>query len=405
MGIPSLEVNPSSLVNILTLRYDPTQKSSLPKYTPKNFVPSQEIPSLEKIEKLIIKNITSKIPKDTDSISIALSGGVDSTLVLAFMRKIFPKMTINAISVKFANSIDETIPAAKIAEKFEAKQIIINIENYLEELPRAISIIKQPFWDTHWYYVSKRAQSLSKFLASGDGGDEIFGGYTFRYKKFLETTTNTSTSQEKIKAYLSCHERDRVPDQDKLFHKDVNFSWNSIYNVLSTFFENNLDRLDQVLLADYNGKLLYNFSPVNNSLQEHFGLTSVSPFVSTDIISYFLPIQNKFKYNKNENIGKLLLRKLLVKYDADMLVTNEKLGFNVNTQNLWKKYGQKLCEKYLVGGYIVENNIINSNWIECYISQEDLEIKYVNKFLGLLAVEIWYRLFITKDLDSNTTLG
>ena len=92
MDIPSLQVNPSSLVNILTLRYDPTQKSSLPKYTPKNFVPSQEIPSLEKIEKLIIKNITSKIPKDTDSISIALSGGDDSTLVLAFMRKIFPKI-------------------------------------------------------------------------------------------------------------------------------------------------------------------------------------------------------------------------------------------------------------------------------------------------------------------------
>ena len=303
MDIPSLQVNPSSLVNILTLRYDPTQKPSLPKYTSKNFAPSQEIPSLEKIEKIIIKNINSKIPKTTDSISIALSGGVDSTLVLAFLRKIFPKITINAISVKFANSIDETIPAAKIAEKFEAKQTVINIENYLKELPRAISIIKQPFWDTHWYYVSKKAQSLSKFLASGDGGDEIFGGYTFRYKKFLETTTNTSTSQEKIKAYLSCHERDRVPDQDKLFHKDVNFSWNSIYNVLSTFFENNLDRLDQVLLADYNGKLLYNFSPVNNSLQEHFCLTSVSPFVSTDIISYFLPIQNKFKYNKNENNG------------------------------------------------------------------------------------------------------
>ena len=151
MDIPSLQVNPSSLVNILTLRYDPTQKPSLPKYTSKNFAPSQEIPSLEKIEKIIIKNINSKIPKTTDSISIALSGGVDSTLVLAFLRKIFPKITINAISVKFANSIDETIPAAKIAEKFEAKQTVINIENYLKELPRAISIIKQPFWDTHWY--------------------------------------------------------------------------------------------------------------------------------------------------------------------------------------------------------------------------------------------------------------
>lgn len=405
MGIPSLEINTSSLVNILTLRYDPNQKPLLPKYTSKNFASSTEIPSLEKIEKLIIRNITNKIPSNTDSISIALSGGVDSTVVLAFIRKIFPNVDINAISVKFDNSIDETITAAKIAEKFHAQQKIIDVENYLKELPKAISIIKQPFWDTHWYYVSKKAQSLSKFLASGDGGDEIFGGYTFRYKKFLEITTDTSNTEEKIKAYLNCHERDRVPDQDKLFHKNVNFSWDSIYKILSPYFENKMNRLDQVLLADYNGKLLYNFSLVNNSLQEYFNLKSISPFLSEDIISYFLPVQNNFKYNQNSNIGKLLLRKLLVKYDADTLVNNQKLGFNVNTQNLWNRYGKKLCEHYLVGGNIIENNIINLDWIESYIGKEDLEIKYVNKFLGLLAVEIWYRLFITKEMNSDTLLS
>ena len=87
-----------------------------------------------------------------------------------------------------------------------------------------------------------------------------------------------------------------------------------------------------------------------------------------------------------------------------MLVTNEKLGFNVNTQSLWEKHGKRLCEKYLIGGYIIENQIINSNWIDKYINEENLEIKYINKFLGLLAVEIWYRLFIVKDIDSNTTL-
>jgi len=401
---PNLELNHSSLVNILTLRYDPTQNSLLPKIKPKIFASSMETPSLEKIENLLIDNIKNKIPDDTDTISIALSGGVDSTLVLAFLRKLFPDITINAISVKFANSIDETIPAAKIAEKFEAKQYVINIENYLKELPKAISIIKQPFWDTHWYYVSKKAKNISKFLASGDGGDEVFGGYTFRYKKFLEITTNNSNVEEKIKAYLNCHERDRVPDQDKLFHKNINFDWNKIHKTLYPYFENDLDRLDQVLLADYNGKLLYNFSPVNTSLQEHFELTPISPFLSNDIISYILPMKQQFKYNQNENIGKLLLRKLLVKYDADMLVTNEKLGFNVNTQSLWEKHGKRLCEKYLIGGYIIENQIINSNWIDKYINEENLEIKYINKFLGLLAVEIWYRLFIVKDIDSNTTL-
>ena len=192
MDTPNSPVNLLSLVNILTLRYDPIQKPTLPKYTSKNFGSSTETPSIEKIEKLIVENISTKIPNDIDSISIALSGGVDSTLVLAVIRKIFPDITINAISIKFANSVDETIPAARIAEKFGARQTVIEVENYLKELPKAISIIKQPFWDTHWYYVSKKAQTLSKYLASGDGGDEIFGGYTFRYKKFLETTNDLS---------------------------------------------------------------------------------------------------------------------------------------------------------------------------------------------------------------------
>ena len=34
----------------------------------------------------------------------------------------------------------------------------------------------------------------------------------------------------------------------------------------------------------------------------------------------------------------------------------------------------------------------------------ELDIKYVNKFFGILAFEIWYRIFVTKEMNSNTTL-
>ena len=404
MDNPPISINIPSLVNILTLRYDPTQTSLLPKYDSNNFSNSSEIPNLEKIENLIIENIRTKIPSDVDSISIALSGGVDSTLVLAIIRKAFPNLEINAISVKFKNSIDETIPASKIAQNFSAKHSIIEIENYLKELPAAISIIKEPFWDTHWYYVTKKAKSLSKFLASGDGGDEIFGGYTFRYKKFLDLTNENSNPEEKINAYLNCHERDNVPDQNKIFHKNVNFNWNTIHQTLTPFFKNNLARLDQVLLADYNGKLLYNFSLVNTSLHEHFGIKSISPFLSSELISYFVPLQNKYKYDYQNNIGKLFLRKLLTKYNADSFVGKQKLGFNVNTTELWNSYAKQICKKYIVNGEIVKNKIINQDWIDKYIDEDELEIRYVNKFLGLLAVEVWYRLFITREINSNTTL-
>ena len=43
--------------------------------------------------------------------------------------------------------IDETTEAAKIADTFNAEHHVVSLDNYLSELPRAISMIKMPFWD------------------------------------------------------------------------------------------------------------------------------------------------------------------------------------------------------------------------------------------------------------------
>ena len=398
-------ISPSSVIDILTLRYDYSLPSNLPKKSWNDFVSAEENLNLDFIENLISKNIENNIEKlNIKKLGIALSGGVDSTLILALIRKIFPDLDIEAISIKFANSVDETPNAAKIAEKFQANHHIVHLENYLSELPNAISQVQLPFWDLHWYYVAKESQSISNILASGDGGDEIFGGYTFRYEKFLSLTNSNSTPLEKVKAYLSCHERDRVPDQELLFGNKSNFSWNIIYNSLLPYFDNPLSRLDQVFLADYNGKLLYNFNPVNTSIAKSFDITLLTPLLNNDLISYGLSISNQFKYNPTQNIGKLPLRDLLVKNKANSLISKEKLGFNVNTINLWKSTGHSNCKEFFDNSRIVKDGWINNEWIVKYIDKEDLDVKYINKFLGLLAFEIWYRLFITKELSPNTKL-
>lgn len=392
--------HPTTISNILTLRYDPLQKPLLPKISWKSF--GSNTPSIELIEKSI-QNVIQSV-KNPKSISIALSGGVDSTLILMFLRKTLPDVKIEAISIKFADSVDETKSAAKIANHFNANHHIVELDNYLDELPKAISIVKLPFWDLHWYYVVKKSQSLSKHLASGDGGDEVFGGYTFRYKKFLSLINSNSTPLDKVKAYLECHERDRVPDQEKLFAQKSQFKWESIYNMLIPYFDNSLSAIDQVLLADYNGKLLYNFSLVNTRLHDHFDLQSIAPLLSKDLISYMIPISNEFKYDSKNNIGKLLLRKLLKIHNADSLVTDEKLGFNVNTLNLWQSRGKQLCSNYLSNARIVKDGWINQDWLDHHITKNDLDVRYVNKFLGLLAFEIWYRIFITEEMKADTRL-
>ena len=398
-------LNPSSVVDILTLRYDLSLPPNLPKKSWNDFVTIDGDLNVDLVENLISKNIQNNIEKfNTKKICIALSGGVDSTLILALIRKIFPDLDIEAVSIKFANSVDETPNASKIAEKFQANHHIIHLENYLSELPNAISQVQLPFWDLHWYYVAKKSSTLSNILASGDGGDEIFSGYTFRYEKFLSLTNDNSTPLEKVKAYLECHERDRVVDQELIFAEKSQFSWDKVYQKLIPHFDNSLSRLEQVFLADYNGKLLYNFNPINSRIAKNFNIKILAPLLNSELISYGLRIPTKSKYDKNTNVGKLPLRSLLVRNDADSLISKEKLGFNVNTINLWKTFGHKTCKEYFDNSRIVKDGWINDEWIKKYIDNSSLNVKYINKFLGLLAFEIWYRLFITKEMKSSEKL-
>ena len=396
--------NISNLIrNILTLRYDKSQESMLPILDSHDFLPSKKYDH-NFIENTLKNSIQTKL-ESTKNLTISLSGGVDSTLVLGLIRKTLPDLKINAISIKFAHSTDETPIAKKIADFFETEHEIISLDNYLLELPTAISIIGLPFWDIHWYYIAKNAKNKSNFLASGDGGDELFGGYTFRYSKFLSLIKSDSSPLEKIKAYLSCHERDWVPDQEKIFNLKSNFSWNSIHSIFQPFFNNSLSPLNQVFLADYNGKLLYNFSIIGNKINKFFNIKPVTPILEPKLISYASQLSPELKYNAHENIGKLPLRKLLTKYECDSLISKEKLGFSVNTINLWNSIGKELCISYLDNARIVEDGWISKEWISSHITKPDLDVRYVNKFLGLLSLEIWYRLFITKEMNSKIKLS
>ena len=341
---------------------------------------------------------------DSETVSIALSGGIDSSLVLAIFKKIFPKTKIQAISIKFANSLDETVVAEKIAQKFDVDHKILFIENYLRDLPKAISIVGLPFWDLHWFYVAREAQNYSEYLISGDGGDEIFGGYTFRYKKYLSLVNENTSSLDKVKSYLSCHERDWVPDQENIFGEKANFEWQNIYKLLFPYFDNSLPLLEQVFLADYNGKLLYNFSVVSKCINQFFNLTSLTPILNDELISYGTHLQSKNKYDLKNDLGKIPLRKLIESYNLESLMSDKKMGFSVSTKNLWDSYGKTICKNFLSDSRLVRDKWINANWIEKYIDHPDLDIRYVNKFLGLLAFEIWYRIFVTGEMNSDFKL-
>ena len=375
------------------------------KLLPENFHEKRIDDNLEEfVEKSIRKEISHEIGTNTGKIGISLSSGIDSTLILALLREEYPSNEIESVSVKFRESTDETDASKKISEKFQTNHHILEIDNFLEELPKAISIVKQPFWDLHWYYLVKKMKNFTNVFLSGDGGDELFAGYTFRYKKFLKLTNENSTSNEKIIAYLNCHERDWVPDQESIFDMENQFNWNDIYKILEPYFDNTLPRLTQVFLADYNGKLIHNMQPLYKSIHDYFSIRNITPIQNEELIQFSCILRNDQKYDFKSNRGKIILVNLLEKYNLKYLTSIQKQGFSVNTFNLWNRYGKEIFLHFFDKSRLVEDKIINSDWIDKHISKNDLDTRYINKFLGILALEIWYRLLVTKEMNENEKL-
>ena len=94
---------------------------------------------------------------------------------------------------------------------------------------------------------------------------------------------------------MECHERDRVPDQENIFNQKCQFSWNSIYSILLPFFDNNLTQLEQVYLADYNGKLLYNFNPINSRITDYFKINQLAPLLNNELLTTATTYSNKIQ--------------------------------------------------------------------------------------------------------------
>ena len=131
---------------------------------------------------------------------------------------------------------------------------------------------------------------------------------------------------------------------------------------------------------------------------------NISPIQNKKLLDYSLKIPVNLKYNSKTNSGKLILQSILEKYNVKDLLSTKKQGFSVDTVNLWQSYGQKLFDYYFDKSRIIESELINSVWLDSHVSKDISDVRYVNKFLGLLALEIWYRIFISKEMKFSEKL-
>ena len=391
----------NSIRNFLTIRYNPLDKPFFKPASWQDFRSSDSDPDGYQSEKLLKNTIYKFTANRKGPYVVSLSSGIDSTLCLALLRKILPKEKIVAICGVFEEGFDESKIAKEIAEKFEADFKIVCMDSIFTHMPEIIAISTRPRWNTYTHLIAKEAKKYGNILVTGDGADEIFGGYNFRYNKFSNLLRPKDNWKIKVINYLECHNRDWVPDQQYLFGSAIKFDWNEIYNYFRPYFTNPLNPLQQVMLADFNGKLLYDFIPTGRAIFEYYKLQSLQIFLDPNLIKFALHLPIEQKYDVKKQKGKLILRKISSRLGVAHI--EEKKGFSPELLFDWKKHGKKICQAYLLekNSYIFKKKLINFNWVLRAFErvENDGDIRYLNRLISLLALEIWYRIFRTEEMS------
>jgi asparagine synthase (glutamine-hydrolysing) len=110
-----------------------------------------------------------------------LSGGIDSTTIVALARQIHPQ--IKTFSVGFEREGFSEIDVAKeTAEKLGVENLhyVVQPEEFIAELPRIVWHMDEPLADpaaVPLYFVAREASKHVTVVLSGEGADELFGGY------------------------------------------------------------------------------------------------------------------------------------------------------------------------------------------------------------------------------------
>lgn len=150
--------------------------------------------AIERLHFLIAQSVKRQMVADVP-VGAFLSGGLDSTTVVALMSR-QANQPVRTFSVGFDNLIDELPYARSVAQTYHTDHYEIQMDIPVGEmLERMAEVYDEPFADSSnipTYLMAEFARRHVKVVLTGDGGDEVFGGYEWYLPLLVDNTIRVS---------------------------------------------------------------------------------------------------------------------------------------------------------------------------------------------------------------------
>ncbi len=286
-----------------------------------------------------------------------LSGGIDSTIVTALAAKINPK--IKTFSIGFdVEGYNELSVAKKTADYLGVENIAVNVSehDYIRALPRVAYYMDDPLADPSCvgiYLLSQEARKHVKVVLSGEGSDELFGGYNiykeyYSLKPFSYLSNNIKDRINKLakllpdirgKSYLlrgTTKLKDRYIGNAKIFSDEevknimCNYDENNTFSsILTDLYEecniNNYDNVTTMQYIDINTWLEGDILLKADKMSMAHSLELRVPFLDKEVLQCAKSLTLDQKVSKHNT--KVLLREAFKDIVPPYMKEKKKLGF------------------------------------------------------------------------------
>jgi len=262
---------------------------------------------IEELENMIIRNI-KEIPQVP--LSLLLSGGIDSSLVLALLRKVYPQVPISTFALAKSKDYPDIIHARKVAKLFKTKhhEIILSDVKYRNFQSKYDKIKKYNFkGDINVYILCSYAKKFSNIVVTGDGGDDCFGGYWLHEYPLGHKETGSVKSFEDIHPTSRKHleEMVRMDFRDFLFKEK---SQAEDYDAIWEYFV-------KCLAPKHLDPLLHTANVLN--------IKVYTPLISKSLLNFMRTLPY------SERIGRKIEKQLALRYLPESIVERESIGFDI----------------------------------------------------------------------------
>ena len=269
---------------------------------------------LDELDHLIKKNLLEMIPEKRSFASV-VSGGIDSSLVSAYLDEISDPKKFFSINHVNKDYISDKI--YKFNKYFSKKitSIRVHEKKYLENLEISTKICSGPI-NSHDFVgklilAEETKKNNCKAIFGGDGADELFGGY----ETYIQNIKNRKKNYSNYTKILN-HDFFDKNKEFKYFENKLKNNWNKSLESYD-FVKNNVEKNRlAMMLIDSSVQLPSVGLRGSDLMSMYYSVESRSLFLRKEIVKFSLNLPLKYKIdfsNKKKVLTKVLLKKLFVK--------------------------------------------------------------------------------------------